>query len=85
MTIGTYLRNCRELAALCGRNGLVDGDTLRFHVESECLSPRSVIAEIHFEEVITEESGWVAGRYDRWGKVRLDLDDRGEVRSLHLL
>lgn len=83
MTIGTYLRNCRELAALCGRNGWVDNDTLRFHVESE--SPRSVVAEVHFEEVITEDSGCVAGRYDRWGKIRLELDDEGEVRGLYLL
>ena len=83
MRIEKYLATCRELTQLCTQNGWIDNDTLRFEVDQQ--SPAQVTGAVSFEEVVMEGSGCVATRVSCHGRVRLRLDEAGEVKGLELL
>lgn len=78
--IREYLQGCRELNRLCGQDGWIDNDSLRFEVLDESPDARLLVA-VSFEEIIMEGAGCVAGRLQRCGRMRLRLDPTGRVES----
>lgn len=78
-----YLLRCRELAALCSQNGWIDDDTLSIDILEE--DDDGVTCAVTFEEIVMEGSGCVAGRVPCYGRVRLGLDETGEVTGMDVL
>ena len=72
-----YLRRSRELTVFCTQNGWIDNDELSYQV-LERHADKALIA-VEFTEVIMEGSGCVADRIACYGRLRLRLDDHGEV------
>jgi hypothetical protein len=77
------LRSCRELGALCTRDGWIDEDTLHYQILQR--SDREVLVLVQFEEVVTENSGYRSRRIARGGQVRLHLDHYGEVVRVQVI
>lgn len=75
--IGKFLREWPGLSVFCSQNGWIDDDTLHFEIQE--LSEASAVVAVTFTEVIMEGSGCVADRRERFGKIRLSLDDHGRV------
>gem|GEM_PF-526109 len=78
-----YLAGCREITAFCTQNGWIDGETLRVDVLER--SGPSLLAAVTFEEVLMEGSGCVAGRVGCYGRVRVTVDENGDVQRLEPL
>ncbi len=78
-----YLRECRELAGLCTQNGWIDNDTLRIEIVDH--STAEITLNVQFEEIIMEGAGCVADRIPCYGKLRLRLDNNGEVEGVDFL
>ncbi len=83
MNVRSYLHQCRELVELCSQNGWIDNDTL--HYEILDADAAYITAAVSFEEVVMEGSGCVAARVPCFGRVRLNVDAKGAVRSMELL
>jgi len=83
MKIFEYLRSCRKLVRFCSQNGWIDNETLRFDILE--LEDGAVIAAIEFEEIVMEGSGCVAAKVSCYGRMRIYLDDDGEVQGSELL
>ncbi len=83
MSLEQYLRQCRELSALCTQNGWIDNDTLRVEILER--NDRDVLAAVTFEEILMEGAGCVAGRVSCYGRVRARLSEDGEVDRLEIL
>ena len=83
MQLDEYLARCRELNALCSQNGWIDNDTLAYEI-LERDGPDWTL-KVTFEEVVMEGSGCVAARVPCYGRVRVRLDDAGEVRDLSVV
>ena len=77
--IRRYLLNCRELAALCSQNGWIDDASIRFTVDQR--DDRRALVSVTFTEILMEGAGCVAGRVSRFGQLRLEFDDNGQVRA----
>ncbi len=77
--IHEYLLHTRELHRFCVQNGWIDNDSLHFHVESR--SADQVEITVRFDEVIMEGAGCVADRRNRFGRLRLRIDDNGHIQS----
>ena len=83
MKLGEYLATCRELSRFCSQNGWIDNDTVRIDVLER--DGASLVAAVNFEEVLMEGSGCIAGRVSCYGRIRVTLDEQGDVRRMDLL
>ncbi len=78
-TIRDYLLNCRELNRLCRQNGWIDNETLHFEIANSNTEEATVA--VWFTEIIMEGAGRMADRLERFGKLRLQFDSKGAIRS----
>ncbi|HDO34263.1 MAG TPA: hypothetical protein ENH08_03985 [Chromatiales bacterium] len=76
MKLGEYLATCRELSRFCSQNGWIDV------LERD---GASLVAAVNFDEVLMEGSGCIAGRVSCYGRIRVTLDEQGDVRRMDLL
>ncbi len=83
MKLGEYLATCRELSWFCSQNGWIDNDTVRIDVLER--DGASLVAAVNFDEVLMEGSGCIAGRVSCYGRIRVTLDEQGDVRRMDLL
>lgn len=83
MNLLEYLSGCRELAQLCTQNGWIDDETVRVEVLEG--DDSWLLVAVTFEEVLMEGSGCVAGRVPCYGRMRIRLDERGDVCDLEVL
>ncbi len=83
MKIFEYLHSCRKLVRFCSQNGLIDNETLRYDILE--LEDGAVIATIEFDEIVTEGSSCVAAKVPCYGRMRIYMDDDGEVQGSELL
>ena len=81
--IARYLHTCRELAGFCSQNGWIDDETLRYQVLGR--EGNTLIVIVEFEEILMEGAGCVAGRVSCYGRMRLYLDEDGDVERGELL
>lgn len=79
MNIDQYLKSSRELTQLCTQNGWIDNETLSYELIEQ--GHHQAVINVTFDEVLMEGSGCVAGRVPCYGKLRLTLDDNGEVKD----
>lgn len=76
--IAEYLRHCRELAIEEGREDCPQWDGLAFDILEE--KAREVIIGIRFVEVVSDaRESLVRGQVDRYGMLRFELDEFGEI------
>ena len=83
MKIFEDLQSCRKLVRFCSQNGWIDNETLRYVILE--LEDGAVIATIEFEEIVMEGSGCIAAKVPCYGRMRIYLDDDGEVQGSELL
>lgn len=83
MQLGEYLARCRELNELCTQNGWIDNETLDYEVLDQDGAEWTL--KVTFEEVLMEGSGCVAGRVPCYGRVRVRLDETGEVSEFSVV
>ncbi len=82
MKLGEHLATCREPSRFRPQNGWIDNATVRIDaLERDGVSP---VAAVNFDEVL-EDSGRVADRVPCYGRIRVTLDERGDVRRMDLL
>jgi hypothetical protein len=79
MNIDEYLKSSRELTQLCSQNGWIDNETLRYELTEQ--DHNHAVINVTFDEVVMEGSGCVADRVSCYGKMRLTLDDSGQVKD----
>lgn len=83
MSIDEYLKSARELAQLCSQNGWIDNETLHYELTEQ--DPSHAVVNVTFDEVVMEGSGCVADRVSCYGKMRLTLDNHGQVESSEII
>jgi hypothetical protein len=79
MGIEEYLKSARELSTLCSQNGWIDNETLRYELMEQ--DDTHAVVNVTFDEVVMEGSGCVADRVSCYGKLRLTLDNSGQVEN----
>ncbi|WP_419627154.1 hypothetical protein [Thiolapillus sp.] len=84
--IAGYLQRCRELVELQGGEGCLQVDSITFDILEE--KAREVIIAIRFIEVVADFIEVVAdgpqsglGQVDRYRRLRLELNEFGEISS----
>lgn len=81
-TIASYLQGCRELADLADRNGCWLADSIVFDIlQTEA---RTVVIAVRFIEVMQDTPGSGVEQVDRYGRLKLELDEFGEILSAHV-
>lgn len=80
MQLDEHLARCRELNELCSQNGWIDNETLDYEVLERDGADWTL--KVTFEEVVMEGSGCVASRVPCYGRVRVRMDDSGDVSEL---
>lgn len=83
MGIDEYLKSARELAQLCSQNGWIDNETLHYELTEQ--DSNHAVVNVTFDEVVMEGSGCVADRVSCYGKMRLTLDNSGQVKSSKII
>jgi len=77
--IASYLQRCRELVELEGGAGCLQLDSIVFDILEE--RAREVIIAVRFIEVVPDARESGMGHVDRFGRLRLELNEFGEISS----
>jgi hypothetical protein len=77
MDLDGFLRTSPALQTLTSQNGWIDNDSLRYEVAE--LRGAEVTVNVWFTEVLVEGAGCIADRRSRYGRLRLTLDQAGDV------
>ncbi|WP_457666298.1 hypothetical protein [Thiolapillus sp.] len=77
--IAGYLQRCRELVELQGGDDYLQVDSITFDILEE--KTREVIIAVRFIEVVADGPESALGQVDRYGRLRLELDEFGEISS----
>ena len=72
-----YLKSFREIVELTVENGWVDNSTLQFSVLE--ISSEYALLELNFIEIVMSASGCTINREERWGRVKLKLENEAVV------
>jgi len=77
--IAGYLQRCRELVELQGGQDCLQVDSITFDILEE--KAREVIIAVRFIEVVADGPELGLGQVDRYGRLRLELNEFGEISS----
>lgn len=75
--IASYLQGCTDLAGLTNGGGFWHADSIVFDILET--SAREVIIAVRFIEVLQETPEYGSQQVDRYGCLRLELDEFGDI------
>jgi hypothetical protein len=74
------LQNCKELAAFCSQNGWIINESIHYEIIDR--QPESLLIYVTFLESIMEGSGCQGDQKPCYGRLRLRLNDQGEIAGI---
>ncbi|WP_020565274.1 hypothetical protein [Methylosarcina fibrata] len=80
--IVTFLQNCRELAAFCSQNGWIINDSIHYGILET--QPDGLLMYVTFLESVMEGSGCQADQKSCYGRLKLKLDEKGEISGVEI-
>jgi hypothetical protein len=80
LTITHLLQNCKELAAFCSQNGWIINESIHYEIIDR--QPESLLIYVTFLESIMEGSGCQGDQKPCYGRLRLRLNDQGEIAGI---
>ena len=82
LAITHLLQNCKELSAFCSQNGWIINDSIHYEIIER--HPDSLLIYVTFLESIMEGSGCQCDQKSCYGRLRLILNDQGEIIGVEL-
>ena len=76
------LQNCKELSAFCSQNGWIINESIYYEIIER--KPDSLLIYVIFLESIMEGSGCQCDQKSCYGRLRLKLNDQGEIIGVEL-
>lgn len=81
--IRIFLEDCPELTAFCSQNGWIINESIRYEILEQ--RPDSLLIYVTFLESIMEGSGCQCDQKPCYGRLRIDLDEQGNIASASVL
>ena len=83
LAITHLLQNCKELSAFCSQNGWIINESIHYEIIER--RPDSLLIYVTFLESIMEGSGCQCDQKPCYGRLRLILNDQGEIVGVELV
>jgi hypothetical protein len=80
LAITRLLQNCKELSAFCSQNGWIINESIHYEIIER--QPDSLLIYVTFLESIMEGSGCQGDQKACYGRLRLLLNDRGDITGV---
>ncbi|MGZ8187926.1 MAG: hypothetical protein ACXWTN_04110 [Methylosarcina sp.] len=81
-SILNLLQNCRELTAFCSQNGWIINDSIHYEILEA--QPDSLLMYVTFLESVMEGSGCQADQKSCYGRLRLKLNNEGNIAGVEI-
>ncbi|MGZ8142868.1 MAG: hypothetical protein ACXWTH_06150 [Methylosarcina sp.] len=81
-SILNLLQNCRELTAFCSQNGWIINDSIHYEILEA--QPNSLLMYVTFLESVMEGSGCQADQKSCYGRLRLKLNNEGNITGVEI-
>jgi hypothetical protein len=80
LAITHLLQNCKELNAFCSQNGWIINESIHYEIIER--QPESLLIYVTFLESIMEGSGCQGDQKSCYGRLRLLLNDQGDITGV---
>lgn len=81
--IDRILKHCNELSAFCSQNGWIINDSIRYEILETCSG--SLLIYVTFLESIMEGSGCQADQKPCYGRLRLVMNNQGNICAVEIV